>query len=424
MARLSQSGSVLCGVAGVPASIDQVTVGHGAIGPNAWIDRVASILQACSPSGCRLIDQSGTELRAAGANFLAAGGGRWASFVNDAIHDSHGHVTGNRYPLAMSDDGELATFIYQQGDTIEVTDADGALLLSLPVTIMDARGAFYRAGVLSFRQAGIDWRLINPRTQTDVPFKRRQDGVSQCVPLSVDGVLHVVEHDYEGAITIRPADSWLAFIVAAGPASDRFAIDARQLSNGQVCIVWNTTEAEQIGTLETRTFPAFGMPMYQMLNTESRVVPVAPAEPLPDLTIPTQRPAWIVDTEAILAKRGNGISTSDGPGPKLFEDALWVTPTMEPLLEGIYWGPEPPRNNVSREEAFIRCRDMALRNRVPVFVCDEWGDGPTAEWMARFAAVGCRAIWLCELYRDPSESRDDFRARTRARLATISGAQQ
>ncbi len=150
-------------------------------------------------------------------------------------------------------------------------------------------------------------------------------------------------------------------------------------------------------------------------------VPIVPpvVELPPSVIPPVLRAwrAWIVDTEGILVPRGNGISTADGPGPAYFEDALWVTPAMESTQEALYWGPEPPRNGVTRQFAYETCRDLAKRNGIPVCVNDEWGLSPTREWLGKFTQDGVRAVWLVEAYRPAGESQEDYRTRLRARLA-------
>lgn len=138
----------------------------------------------------------------------------------------------------------------------------------------------------------------------------------------------------------------------------------------------------------------------------------APPESLPAIVLKELRPRWVVDTSGVLS--GNGISTVAHNEPALFEDALWVDAADEPRLQALYFGPETPRTG-TREEYYQTTVAMAQRNRVPVFVNDEFG-AESGSWRERLRTDGCRVIDGLELYRAVSESREAFKTRTRSRL--------
>lgn len=276
------------GVGGIEASINGQPIGPNAIGVWSWLNGSVAAGQVCDALGCRLCDNSAPVLPTLdnrGFDFIAAGGSRWATYLSadGMLHDSVLGTVPDLYPLAMSDEGDLATVYYSTGSQIEVTNAEGIVIARFGSVTLDQLGfAFIRSGLLTFSQEGTGWRLVFIDGSGPVNFFRRTDGVSQFVPVWIDNVLWVLETNATNTLTLRQAQDVTAYVLQTNPLGQQFNIDARQLLGGLVTVVMSTTIAENPQDLVRHDLTLAEILALPTIDTSKPVVIPAPVLTVPE----------------------------------------------------------------------------------------------------------------------------------------------
>ena len=275
MPKLNDTGSVLAGIAGVPSSIDGVTIPVPTVlGDGSWLTPTLVAVQAGTDAdGYRLVSSDGVVLENQGTFFLAASG--TGAYRTERSGDGKGRpIAGAEGLIAVIDDysAGIGLSLYRDDGSIAYTDL--GIVVGPP-----ARNCAIRNGLLTFWTNR--WELINISAGQSVPFLRRTDDVNWLVPVADQtGHIWLLERTDAVGITLRRADSWIAAVLVPGPSHNLFNPDVVWLTSGPR-IAYSVSIGEEIPNVRVVNPDLASLPT---INTNPSGGPVDP--PVPPVTPP------------------------------------------------------------------------------------------------------------------------------------------
>jgi len=249
--RISPSGRVLLGVAGVPPSIDNVPILNTCCGYWEWLTPTTAAGQACggSPERCRMIDEHGVGLEPPGeekgAHWFRAAQGRWVAVLGGSPARSNFGVSGNNIIPIASDasSGDIAILNdYATGHGVTIYLGNGTTVtLNITVQFADDRTTL-RDGLISFVDANAGPRIYDYLNGQEIPFVRLD--ADWVIGVRTPSGVMLLERTSAGVPRMRLAASSEGVTINE-PA---YTLDARQIG-GNVKIAWGRTQGEEPGTV-------------------------------------------------------------------------------------------------------------------------------------------------------------------------------
>lgn len=282
MPRLSRTGRVVAGVAGIPGSIDGTLISslinQPALGGWQWLTDAVAIGQVCDVS-CSLWTSAGQQIDGLGLNAIAAGGGRWAAHLFNGgmpqVRSNFGLSESNQFVLGGAPNGDIAVLRdYSQGFGFNVHRSSGEVQsfdipwTGYPISI--------RNGLFAFPQTGVGWRIWDLDARREVNYQERPDTNLLTVARALDGRIVLFERDSQGGLRVRLSTVWDGVQILPGPTESSNGPDVIVLGS-TVRMVWATTEGEAVGDIVTHDLPLSQLGDAIVIPPD----PVPPTDPLP-----------------------------------------------------------------------------------------------------------------------------------------------
>ena len=268
MPRLSLAGSALCGIAGMPLSIDGSTPATFAGIPSGnwdWLQSGLGVGQAdfAGTGDWRLYTYDpGTttlteilNLNPYEANRSSAGGNVWAIWTFGGGVGVRTSITGlGPFPagqvLSVSRQGEIVLETAYLADSgIKVYSLGGSQIDQINGTLVYNDRLYARDGVLSYALTTTGWQLRDYRALTNLGFLQRGDGIDQLIPLVEGPDIWLLERNNIEQLTLRLKDSTTAWLVGVANPNEYLYPDVMLLSPGVARIAWSNTIGEDPDTL-------------------------------------------------------------------------------------------------------------------------------------------------------------------------------